>query len=501
MSNITFNEIMASDKQDAIKFGIGAGLSVRTLELIKENFYSFSEEDKQRCMGVYFELDRLRSRQQRESNKKIDHNYLNFMWDILNSYGRKYMIEFAKQNATDFFWKCIQDHYKNDEVNDFFAQLGMSSEDIVRKIYKHRKVRDFSDVSKSEMDKRYENAIKMGISPELIKANPILLAINSEILNARKNAYEIVNGTKANMTMEDIKYLTMPDIIFERQFGTKIRGFAKLKDEKKYNRFFRPSKKYGEKERIIRTYALIQSIYHEEQKEIEEIVANMFFAEGITAKELKGKWPAILQKDDGENGGKGHSDEVIIGLQGEAQSFKEMEQFWDRLSSRLGENMKYSGIRFSTRGGKNITKYLLIDVGEYSILEPVGQAQNRTYVIQSKFTELLPYLTRDEVVERGIGFRLNHDPKLGRYNYESNRLIKIIDSLEKYQAKEKKEISREDYFEILAEGEKERFIERESFADSHVLKMAAILGAIMGEQEKVRGAKEFVKSSIRKERE
>lgn len=496
MKRMTFKEIFDEDVKFQNENGTKPLMSKVTFDAIRENFAYFTEEEKSKCIAFYFEFDRRSSVEARENGTPNDHRYLKYLWGTLNSYGKGYMIKHAEEFGLDYFYDCIANMHDNEAVRDYFEKLGLTNEELVKKVYRYRSVESFDGISTNEMERRCKIALAMGITEEDIRKNPILLAIDSEILNARKNAYEQFSGQAISMGYEGIKFLTMPDPSFERSWGEKVRESAKAHDIKKYKKFFKDGKEYSEKDRIIRTYALIQEMHRDKEKEKEKEVMERFFEEGIAADELKEKWDNILPAGK-KAGPTAKKDEITIGLSGTADTDEKKDEFWHRMTERFGNDAKFTGMSFSQQGkSKKVIKYLVIDVGAYTVLEPVGQPGNATYIIASEFKEFLPELTRDGAKEMGVAFPINHETNLGRYNWGSDKLFKIIDALEAHQSKEGKGFTREEHFKAMERAEAAGKIVRERFADSHLLSIAMKLGVLEQEKSTFKEIEMFVKKRV-----
>lgn len=494
MKRMTFREIFDEDVRLQKANGTKPLMSKATFDAIRENFAYFTEEERVRCVAFYYEFDLNSTLEAKKNGTPNDHKYLKYLWGTLNSFGKGYMIKYIDELGADFFYDCIANMHDNKDVKDYFEKLGLSNEELVKKVYRYRNVDSFDGISTKEMERRSKIALAMGISEEDIKKNPILLAIDSEILNARKNAYEQFSGKAISMGHEGIKFLTMPDSNFERLWGAKIRDFAKESNIGKYRKYFKNGEIYSDKDRIIRTYALIQEMHREKEKEKEREVTEHFFEDGIAANELKQKWDNILPAGKSKSGPGTDTEDIKIGLSGAAGTDEKKDKFWQRMTEKFGTDAKFTGISFSQQGkSQKVVKYLVIDVGAYTVLEPVGQPKNATYVIASEFKDFLPEITRDGAKEMGVAFQVNHDKNLGRYDYESDKLFKIIDALEEYQTKEGQGFTREEHFRAMERAEAAGKIVRERFADSHLLSIAAKLGVLEQEQSAVKKTEKFVK--------
>lgn len=490
---------------------------------------SFSKEERQRALEIYLKMDRERG----EESSKIEYESTLKLWYNLDNESKNVLLDEMEEDIVDDFCDYMLDNedlYNVDKRTTsykYLESLDYSPKDIA-KIYLQNKY--FCYVPKKTMEKDVLFFKAIGIPEEMLKNNPLLLAKRYSEIYAKMKFYERVGENFTNITQEQIDLLIEPNSEFEQEWGEDVKNELAQSNPDLYETI------YGEKaskkpykdtatEKTIKGLVGLNTITDEIYNKllancIEEVRKRVLDESVSVSGPFKLKNLMILpparksykDKTDDKDSIDGNSENTeekndentnengnVTGkepIQDENPStidekkaeelllLEQIEKFKNRLISEFGEEYETREYRYSMGGTKNPdettpninrktkTTFLALDVGDYTVLEPVGQYGNATYIVPSIFTEVLTMFTRDEVINTGIGFKLFHEKGDGTYNYSSDHLFNIIDCLKTAQEQQKTRISGEELIQSVKKLiEKGDIVREEAITSPTVLKV------------------------------
>lgn len=428
------------------------------------NSWNFFDDNQKKILIMYYSsLDTVASNENQGGDSK--NPYMLKLWKVLGKSGRKTILDITGDLQKDSFYDAIFQTYGvnvNSEACQYFNEIGYSKKDIAN-IYLHS--RYFDRLPKSELEKRNNFIQGLGISEELIKSNPLLFTMTSETLYAKIKYLESKGTDFSAINQENVDKLVTSEVEFEKEYGDLIRLELWYQNPNLYYSLFPDDKKMPRHEQISSVLRGIRKLYPLTEEIYEKIMdktqsntekEELEISEDVALKDLDITW--LMPKEKGHP--KKQKEKSIINdsatistqslresdgltpeeLERELKIKKEAENFKGKLIDYFGEEAKVRKYRYSKGGSHSLkiyTTYLQLSVGEYTILEPVGQYGNATYVVP---TVLLGALDGDdgfgrkEVRSSGIGFRIYHDNDInGEYDYSSDHVLKLAESLKHAQ--------------------------------------------------------------------
>ena len=364
---------------------------------------------------------------------------------------------------------------------------------MLRGIYRHGRYPELKETNQGDLEDRLKNLEKMGITKEMIRKYPSILAHDSTTILARRKLYDFLSPGEKQEN-EEMQFLCQNDRKFEEQWGKVAREQIELVNPELFEKFFKKGvENYTPEERKVRTGLLINRAFTSEEERT-ETVEYMFNSTGFTLEELHNKFKEILPKGSKTKKAKeidGNEAEEKVSPQNEGNKrarpirdsdrIADEETFWNELQLRLGNEAQLKMIAYSKSGkpkevegevGKSVTKYVLIEVGDYTIMDAIGQAGNAVYIIPNEYVEFLP--TKSEIIEHKIGFKKNHKLAITEeneivYDYANGELFTIIDSIKEFQQpggelRHKEDVKKESQ-RLLEQG----IVTQENFRKSPVL--------------------------------
>lgn len=459
------------------------------------------EAEKKIILNYFLKRDVIKAQ---INQSKVKYEDAIALFDRLNVIGKSDIANMISKEYPDFLTKILN-YYEiiNTEAYDYLTSeenYGFSKKDILD-IYINNKY--FHKAT----DEYYEEHVKfmraMGISDEQMKSNPLLFSLSSTNIYAKIKFFEQLGEDFKTITDEKIKMLVSQNADFEREWGFVVREELKKSYPDLYESLF------GNKENTIQNRGMIINntmlalrkmnpltpeileliLNKKEQKntkdtevirQLESISLNdEQFMEFILPPEKSGR------RSRGDFDTNGPSDNTSIGadglspaeLEAELRTRREAEAFRRRLISEFGE--EYNACRYMvSKGGDNskFMSYMGMKIGEYTVLEAVGHpGNNATYVIPTVFLDVLPVLTRQDIRDFGIGFRLYHsNQKSNEYNYKSNHLFHIFESLKEAQKDNKTRFSGEELISTV------RKLNEKSIVDVETIRKSKALREILG---------------------
>lgn len=488
----------------------------------------FSKEERSRALEIYLKIDREK---QRES-EDIKYESTLKLWRKLDNDSRNTLLDEMDEDIVDDFCDYILDKENIGYVDKrttsykYLESLDYSPKDIA-KIYLQNKY--FCYVPKKTMEKDVLFFKAIGIPEEMLKNNPLLLAKRYSEIYAKMKFYERVGENFTNITQEQIELLVETNSDFEREWGEDVKNELAQSNPELYETVYGEGslkKRYrdSDTEKTIKGLVgldnitdeifnkLIEDRIEEIKNQVRENVSmsgpfklkNLLIMPPSTKKAAATNDVIIVidgeqNETENENSDVENTDtvnptpienpkEAPIADEEKIEELLLLEQvkkFRQRLIDEFGEEYETREYRYSMGGTKNpdeitpnlnrntTTTYLAFTVKDYTILEPVGQYGNATYVVPNIFLETLTMFSREEIRNTGIGFRLNHEKGDGTYNYSSDHLFDIIDCLKTAQEQQKTRITGQELIESVS-----NLIEKGIIARQEIITSPTVLKVI-----------------------